>query len=147
MKAFDNQIYSYYLRLPSEKQSVEKRDEFLEDEAVEEKLDWEECILCRQCHQVITSPSERIEMQGSHEHTFANPGGIIFQIGCFKSVRGCRYVSPATEEWSWFKGFSWRVTVCSACLTHIGWLFSSSDRESFHGLILSRLIQAGQQGA
>jgi hypothetical protein len=31
---------------------------------------------------VITSPAERIVVQGSHQHTFANPHGIIYEIGC-----------------------------------------------------------------
>ena len=146
MEASTHQIYNYLLRLPSDKQSAEKLEEFLEDEAVEKEPDWEEQILCRQCYQVITSPIERMEVQGSHQHTFANPAGILYQIGCFRLVRGCSYAGPATEEWSWFKGLKWRIAVCSNCFTHLGWIFLSAWNESFHGLILDRLVQGGKQG-
>ena len=145
MEALTDKIHTYLLRLPTDKQSAEKLEEFLEDEAIEKEPDWKEKILCRQCHQVITSPTERVEVQGSHQHTFANPGGILYQIGCFRLVKGCGYVGPATEEWSWFKGYKWRIAVCRSCLTHLGWIFLSSGNESFHGLILNRLVQGGNR--
>ena len=127
-------------RVPPEKQSDEMLNSFVEDEAQEQTSDQEEYIRCRQCHNVITSPTERIQVQGLHQHTFANPHGIVFEIGCFRSVKGCGHAGPASKEFSWFKGFSWRIAVCIMCLTHLGWLFDSTDEESFHGLILDRLV-------
>ncbi len=97
-------------------------------------------ILCRQCHNVITSTAEIVAVNGSHEHTFANPEGILFQIGCFRPSPACGHIGEATEEWSWFKGFSWRVALCSGCLTHLGWLYVSLGGDRFHGLILDRLL-------
>jgi hypothetical protein len=99
-------------------------------------------LLCRQCLQVITHASEQIAVAGSHQHTFANPHGIVFEIGCFRTAEGCGYVGPPTDEFSWFNGFMWRVAVCSACLTHLGWLFTSSGSNRFTGLILDRLIES-----
>ncbi len=129
-----------FFRSPAEKQRDEMLDSFAEDETKDQASDKEEYIRCLQCNNVITSPSERIQVQGSHQHTFANPHGIVFEIGCFKSVKGCGHVGPPSSEFSWFKGFSWRVAVCIVCLTHLGWLFVSPDGDSFHGLILDRLI-------
>tara|TARA_B100001971_G_C18130450_1_gene504524 strand:- start:600 stop:848 length:249 start_codon:yes stop_codon:yes gene_type:complete len=80
-------------------------------------------------------------MEGVHRHTFANPHGIVYQIGCFKSVTGCGYAGPASDEWSWFKGFSWRVAVCGTCLLHVGWLFVSKGGYRFSGLILDRIVE------
>jgi len=80
-------------------------------------------------------------MQGSHIHTFANPHGLVFEIACFRSVTGCGYVGPSTDEFSWFSGYRWRIVVCAACLTHLGWLFTATGGDSFAGLILDRLIQ------
>ncbi|OIN96423.1 MAG: hypothetical protein AUJ48_01585 [Deltaproteobacteria bacterium CG1_02_45_11] len=131
---------AFYFKHPAEKLSGEKPEIVVEDKAEEKESDQEEYILCRQCRQIITSWAERIEVQGSHQHAFANPHGIVYQIGCFKSVRGCRYAGPATEEWSWFRGFSWRIAVCSMCLTHLGWFYMKSGYESFNGLILDRLV-------
>lgn len=127
------------LREPPDRQRDEAPNGYVEDET-EEKAAEEEGILCRQCHSILTSPNERIVVQGSHQHTFANPHGIVFEIGCFGAVRGCGYAGPATDEFSWFKGFSWRVAVCVMCLTHLGWVFESRGGGNFHGLILDRLI-------
>ena len=134
----------WLFRLPNGRHEFEEE---IEGKAEEETPDDENRILCRQCLQVITSPAESTEVQGAHEHTFVNPSGILYQIGCFRSGKGCTHLGSATEQWSWFKGFSWRIAVCSACLTHLGWLFISSGGESFHGLILNRLIASGEGSA
>ncbi len=131
-------IHRYYvLREP-----LDKHQEDLQViESDEQDTEKEEAILCVQCRHSITSPRQRIEINGMHQHTFFNPYGVIYQIGCFRSANGCRYTGPATEEFSWFPGYRWRIAVCSACLTHLGWLYTSPDKESFHGLILDHLIQ------
>ena len=134
-------VSAYLLRPQPDKQNKETLKNDAEDEHQEKESDSEKYILCRQCLQVITSPTERIAVQGSHQHTFANPHGIIYEIGCFKSVIGCGYAGPASDEFSWFRGFSWRVAVCAMCLTHVGWLFISSSSDSFNGLILDRLLE------
>lgn len=130
----------HLFRVPPEKQSDEMLNSFVEDETQDKVSDPEEYIFCRQCRNRITSPAERIEVQGSHRHTFANPHGILFEIGCFRTVMGCGHAGPASTDFSWFPGFSWRIAVCIKCLTHLGWLFASPDKGSFHGLILDRLI-------
>lgn len=109
--------------------------------AVAEKAPQSEyAILCRQCLQIITNPAERIEAQGAHQHTFANPGGIVYQIGCFNTAKGCAQAGPSTNEFTWFHGFRWQVAVCRACLSHLGWWFASDRLGSFYGLIIDRLI-------
>ena len=133
-------------RVPAEKEPLEKIKNFVTDEVALEKPGRESYLLCQQCHKIITSISEMIEVSGCHQHTFANPEGILFEIGCFKKAWGCWYVGPATEEFTWFKGFQWKVAVCSCCLIHLGWLYVSSGNESFHGLIIDRLIRATEDG-
>lgn len=137
-KTHSNSILT--LREPTDGQRDGAPNGYVEDET-EEKAAEEEHILCRQCHSILTRPTERIVVQGSHQHTFANPHGIVFEIGCFDNVMGCGYAGPASEEFSWFKGFSWRVAVCVMCLSHLGWFFESRDGANFHGLILDRLIE------
>lgn len=131
----------HLLRQPSEKRGDQKVPTIVEEEAEEQAPEEEEYILCRQCHQAITRSADRITVQGSHRHTFANPHGIVFEIGCFKTVKGCGFAGPATDEFSWFAGYSWRVGFCSMCLTHLGWIFISGSGDIFHGLILDRLIE------
>ena len=131
---------AYFFRVPADKPGEEGDPTILEKEAGERLPEEEEYILCRQCRQAITKPAERTAMQGSHRHTFANPHGVVFEIGCFRSAKGCGYAGAASDEFSWFAGYGWRVAVCLVCLTLLGWFFSSPGKESFHGLILDRLI-------
>lgn len=95
--------------------------------------------LCRTCHQQITRPSHQIQIQGDHRHTFANPSGAVFDIGCFASAEGFSFMGPPSTEFTWFSGYSWRITICASCLNHIGWFFSSSG-DSFFGFIVDQLI-------
>lgn len=97
-------------------------------------------LLCAACRHVITRPSERAEVQGGHRHTFANPHGLFFEIGCFRNAPGCANVGPLTTEFTWFRGYAWKVAVCGRCATHLGWKFASGSGGIFHGLVLDRLI-------
>ena len=96
-------------------------------------------IRCRQCRLVITRESERIQINGTHQHVCTNPHGIVFEIGCFRIASGCSPIGSPSDEWSWFPGFSWKVAVCRRCLSHLGWLFTASTPDNFYGLILNRL--------
>lgn len=99
-------------------------------------------ILCGNCLHLVTTGRERIEKNGSHIHTFANPYGNIFEIGCFRHAPGCAYFGPVTSEFTWFKGYGWKLAVCGACTLHLGWVYLPSSGESmFHGLILNRLTR------
>jgi hypothetical protein len=120
--------------LPDAAQEQEQQDEQQQGLARGER------ILCRQCLQLITSTAERIEIGGGHQHTFANPAGLLFQIGCFRRAQGCAAAGQPEAEWSWFQGYSWQVVLCSSCATHMGWLYTGSG-DSFYGLILHRLLQ------
>ena len=130
-----------FFRIPAGKPAEADQTTTVEKEAGEQSPEEEEYILCRQCRQAITRPAERLAIQGSHRHTFANPHGIVSEIGCFRNATGCGYAGTATNEFSWFAGYSWRVCFCAMCLTHIGWIFSSKGGDIFHGLILDRLIE------
>ena len=128
------------LKLPGEKPGSVQPG-MLTDEEVEDKKEeaGEEYILCRLCDHPVTRGVDRIEKEGSHQHTFANPHGIVYEIGCFRSAPGCGYSGPATSEFTWFKGYNWRIAMCRACLTHLGWVFNAAGSDQFYGLILDRL--------
>lgn len=99
----------------------------------------EETLICRECRQVITRPADRINIEGSFRHTFSNPHGIVYEIGCFQSIIGCGLVGPPSNEFTWFKGYNWRILICVGCHIHMGWSFSNGP-DGFYGLILDRLI-------
>ena len=110
------------------------------DEEVREKQAGDPgAILCKQCGRVITHEKNRFAIHGSHQHTFANPHGLVYEIGCFHAAPGCIHEGSLTAEFSWFAGFQWKIALCGTCLTHLGWLFVSSSNR-FNGLILDRLV-------
>jgi hypothetical protein len=106
----------------------------------EEKEKRELLILCRFCSSNITSPKNIIEVNGKPRHTFANPAGNTFTIGCFSSAGGCLNLGIPTTEYTWFPGHSWCYAMCSECSSHLGWHYQSADG-SFYGLILNNLIE------
>jgi len=133
---------AYRFRFPLFRQDMEGSEisKVFEGEAKEPEE--ERKLLCRSCLLVITSRDERIDFQGSHEHTFANPHGLVYRFGCFLSAVGCRHTGVPSDDFTWFPGFKWRVALCGFCLTHLGWLFMKNTEGSFHGLIVDRLIDS-----
>jgi hypothetical protein len=130
-------ITAYALRPNGERQPLRQPDSEAHSDATPSEEDrW---IVCRQCRQRLTRPSERIPVNGSHSHTFANPSGVVFEIGCFRMVSGLHYIGPPSYEFPWFSGHSWQIVICSACQTHVGWWFRGPDSNHFCGLILDRL--------
>ncbi|MGB5984318.1 MAG: cereblon family protein, partial [Desulfobacterales bacterium] len=89
--------------------------------------------------------AERSAQSGAHRHTFANPHGRVFEIGCFRDAPGCRVQGPALTEFSWFSGYAWRIALCGGCLSHLGWRFQGAPSgipgPGFFGLILNHLIE------
>ena len=111
-----------------------KEDQTMEDEPGQDDL------LCRQCMFPITREANRTMVNGAHNHTFANPYGIVFEIGCFQNAAGCTVLGQPSGEFSWFPPNQWQTAICSSCLSHVGWRFSNYRQSIFFGLILDRLV-------
>ena len=101
-------------------------------------------LFCATCRYPVTHQNQRISMQGGHEHRFTNPLGITYSIGCFREAPGCMTMGEPTMEYTWFKGFLWRIALCAHCHAHLGWHFQA-EGEYFHGLIINRLTSAGPE--
>jgi len=101
-------------------------------------------LVCARCHRVITTPAARVDRGGRHEHTFANPHGFVFHIGCFAAAPGCVTTGAPSTAHTWFPAHAWQVALCRSCSEHLGWLFSGPSR--FHGLILDRLARTEGKG-
>ena len=102
----------------------------------------EKRLFCAACRHPVTHQDERIVVQGGHEHRFTNPHGISYHIGCFGEAAGCEAIGEATAEYTWFRGYTWRIALCANCRAHLGWRFQS-EGEYFHGLIVNRLTSVG----
>ena len=118
-------------------------EQLIADQRDREQLDgW---LLCSACHQRVTAAGERLIHDGGHEHHCTNPQGVIFRIGCFADAPGCSAQGPATEHWTWFDGYAWRVAECTRCGTHLGWDFRTelarARPAAFFALILDRLVK------
>lgn len=97
-------------------------------------------ILCRACGNEITDSEYSTIVDSRHEHSFVNPSGIPYRIGCFSDAYGCVIHGIPTYEFTWFAGFSWSYCSCADCFTQLGWHYQSGSR-SFFGLILDNLMR------
>ena len=112
-----------------------KLDQLLE----QDKQERQDFIYCAACSNVIARSSDRMEINGGHEHHCINPYGLEFHIGCFQEALGCAISGSPQAADSWFLGFRWRLANCSECRRHLGWYFDRRDDEFFYGLILQRI--------
>jgi hypothetical protein len=99
-------------------------------------------LLCVRCGQVVTAGGWATDVGEAHEHSFVNPHGYLFRIGCFLRAPGCLARGEPRHEYSWFSDHHWSVADCSGCGGHLGWSFAGPQR--FFGLILDRLVQERQ---
>jgi len=104
----------------------------------EEKVKEEQALFCKSCLNHITQRDQAIRINGSHAHTFFNPEGIVFELGCFRDASGCLPMGEATSEFTWFAGSVWRFALCRLCGIHLGWYYEMIE-SGFYGLILARL--------
>lgn len=112
----------------------------LADQNERERAEDDSRLHCGTCGHSITSRTESTSVNGSHGHTFTNPHGFVFRIGCFGAAPGCIATGDPTEAWTWFPGFRWRLALCRHCRAHLGWSYRSGVGDGFFGLILDRLI-------
>ncbi|WP_432735782.1 cereblon family protein [Maridesulfovibrio sp. FT414] len=108
---------------------LDAKDESALDDAPGKKK-----IVCRECGFKICDASFAIRVNGSHEHSFFNPHGYVFELRCFSSAPGCMTASPPSSEFSWFAGHTWQIGACALCSAHLGWKFQSGA-STFYGLI------------
>ena len=95
-------------------------------------------LVCAACRHLITDEDHWIEVNGAHEHTFVNPAGFMYVVGCWRAAPGCAWTGSTETAFSWFPGWSWQVAACARCRAHLGWCYRSPG-EQFHGLITAAL--------
>ena len=101
----------------------------------DESTHWLECL---HCNQKVTRTLDRLDVDGKHIHSFINPAGVIYRIGCFGSAVGVVEVGEASDVFTWFAGCVWRVALCLGCGRHLGWGFHGGGSQ-FYGLVLAQL--------
>ena len=108
------------------------------DIEVEDATD--DAVYCAGCGEVVTRTRWAFSMNGSHEHVFFNPHGVVFRVLCFTEAPGARDEGQPTDDFTWFKGFDWNFALCGGCGEHLGWRYAGDDGPGvFFGLIKGRL--------
>ncbi len=97
-------------------------------------------VFCAACGGLVTYGRWRIVINGGHEHTVFNPAGVVFTVACYREAVGAADFGDASEVFTWFKGYAWRVSVCAGCGVHLGWRYEAEALPPvFFGLIKDRL--------
>lgn len=128
---------AYLLDVLEAEGSTQRTKEALHEE---EKPGHGKAVRCAYCKSVITYQGNAESIQGRHIHSFVNPAGYEFTIGCYRRA-WCRIMGLPMLEWSWFNGHTWQYAMCPQCQEHLGWFYHTvHDNNAFYGLILDRLI-------
>ena len=102
-------------------------------------------LVCARCAAFVANRSARIEVAGAHTHSFINPEGAIFRVGCFAVAPGAAPWGEPSQHWTWFAGFEWQAASCRGCWAHLGWLYTAGTA-SFVALILDRVVEIPATG-
>lgn len=100
-------------------------------------------LCCRRCASAI-APVAAILPEGETPLVFANPQGLVFELILLRSASGLQLIGDATQEFTWFQGYAWRVALCAGCGNHLGWRFEAiqgSVPPVFFGLLRRELVE------
>ncbi|MBF0258680.1 MAG: hypothetical protein HQK62_07570 [Desulfamplus sp.] len=117
---------------PEEISGTDVMDKEQNKASEDEQEQTKKVIICAFCANAITDVSQIISVNGSHQHLFVNPHGLVFDTGCFKECNGCIVDPRVSSEFSWFHGYSWRIAGCGRCRQHLGWFFLSDHVGTSH---------------
>lgn len=120
---------------PHSPQGVDLEDPDSLDQSKEKRA-----LFCKECRTLIAHENDRISVDGQHLYRFSNPHGIVFLIGCFRSVRSCWTEGQPEEFWSWFPEHAWQILRCEGCNQHLGWRYSN-PHDVFYGLVMTSLLE------
>lgn len=97
---------------------------------------------CARCGEFMTRPAWSLAMNGTVDHVFFNPAGMVFRVACFTDAPGAVAVGSASPEFTWFRGYDWRIALCRGCSAHMGWMYEGSGAPAvFFGLIKPMLVE------
>jgi len=83
---------------------------------------------CIGCDGLITHSDRLIVIGGTNRHLFVNPSGVECDFHTFYSCPGAIAVGEATEAYSWFSGYYWRMAFCRHCGQHLGWHYEAVSK-------------------
>ncbi|XP_062180442.1 uncharacterized protein LOC133884879 [Phragmites australis] len=106
-------------------------------------------IKCRNCQSLIAKRSDMVVMSTDGPlGAYVNPYGCVHETITVSNATGLALVGNPSKVHSWFPGYSWTIASCSACESHIGWLFKATKKnlrpKSFWGIRSSQIADDAQ---
>ncbi|KAK9843691.1 hypothetical protein WJX81_002577 [Elliptochloris bilobata] len=91
-------------------------------------------LRCVTCSAQIAKQDDVVEVSDEGAGAlFVNNHGSLYDLLTLRVAYGVSLRGEATEEYTWFPGYSWRLAYCRGCSAHLGWLFRAVDlRRSPH---------------
>jgi len=98
---------------------------------------------CARCGSFITHSGAAIRLNGSEEHSFINPAGILCNFITFEYCENVIVHTELYTQHSWFPGYGWRFLICGACNLHLGWKYDVLTKRrrppNFYGVLIEVL--------
>jgi hypothetical protein len=99
---------------------------------------------CMACRGLITHSDRLLPVRGLSRHLFTNPTGLECDLYTFDCCPGTIALGEATEDHTFFQGYSWRMAFCCHCGQHLGWHYQGTVRSrrpyEFWGILVPRLV-------
>jgi len=97
---------------------------------------------CARCGQLVTRSDFAIRVNDDHQHVVFNPAGVVFRVACFRDATSIVATGAASNLFSWFRGYTWRIALCCGCGEHLGWMYEGDGPPPlFFGLIAAKLSE------
>uniref|UniRef100_A0A803LBJ5 Protein cereblon n=1 Tax=Chenopodium quinoa TaxID=63459 RepID=A0A803LBJ5_CHEQI len=129
-------ILSFYIasKIPI---SESTRQELLEINGVSYRLRREiellegfDRVRCKNCQTVIARRSDMLVMSNEGPlGAYVNPNGFVHEIMTLYKANGLALIGRPREEYSWFPGYKWTIANCATCESHMGWLFTATNKK------------------
>jgi len=104
---------------------------------------------CARCGRFITHSGAVIRLNGSENHSFINPSGILCNFITFEHCENVMVHRELYLEHSWFSGYGWRFLMCANCVLHLGWKYDAVTRiarpSNFYGVLVDGLDLVSQE--
>ena len=91
---------------------LEERHSIFAHEKDDRMREWQ--LVCASCGHLVTKVAEKVDVRGRHDHDFPYYSGVV-RLGCYRDAPGCVGIDRISNGYSWFRGYSWQIQLCSHC--------------------------------
>ncbi|KAK3213016.1 hypothetical protein Dsin_017722 [Dipteronia sinensis] len=110
-----------------------------------ELLDCFDLVRCKSCKTAIARRSDMLVMSSDGPlGAYVNTHGYVHEIMTLYKANGLALDDRAHTQYSWFPGYAWTISSCQSCETHMGWLFTTTNKKlnpkSFWGIRSSQVV-------